>query len=91
KLMKLQVKKNDYLTFQRHFCYLVICYKKLCQSTENVYHDLFLNNLQDYQRLFIKTHLNEFFFTGQELIVNIDIDDLMKQLINHTFKKIITE
>ncbi|KMW69162.1 hypothetical protein BDDG_13329 [Blastomyces dermatitidis ATCC 18188] len=91
KLTKLQVKKNDYLTFQRHFCYLIAHHKKLCQSTEDIYHNLFLNNLQDYQRLFIKTHLNEFFSTGQRPIINIDIDDLMKQLINHTFKKITTE
>ncbi|OAT02432.1 uncharacterized protein BDCG_17549 [Blastomyces dermatitidis ER-3] len=79
------------LVGNRYFCYLVTHHKELCQSTENIYHDLFLNNLQDYQRLFVKTHLNEFFFTSQRLIINIDIDDLMKQLINCTFKKIITE
>ncbi|EQL31026.1 hypothetical protein BDFG_06565 [Blastomyces dermatitidis ATCC 26199] len=86
-LTKLQVKENDYLTFQRRFRYLVARHKELCQSTEDVYHDLFLNNLQDYQRPFVKTRLDEFFSTGQGPIVNIDIDDLMKQLTNRTFKK----
>ncbi|KMW67878.1 hypothetical protein BDDG_12402 [Blastomyces dermatitidis ATCC 18188] len=82
----------DMLTdIERHFHYLIAHYKELCQSTEKVYYNLFLNNLQNYQRLFIKTCLNEFFSTDQGSIVNIDIDDLMKQLINRTFKKIITE
>ncbi|KMW69509.1 hypothetical protein BDDG_13650, partial [Blastomyces dermatitidis ATCC 18188] len=78
--------KNDYLAFQRRFCYLITCYKKLVNDSEDFYHNLFLIDLKDYQKSFIKTCLNDFYTTDQDSIHNIDIKDLMKQLINHISK-----
>ncbi|KGY15356.1 hypothetical protein PABG_11657 [Paracoccidioides brasiliensis Pb03] len=80
------VKDNDYLAYQRRFHYLVTRHKELATKADDFYHDLFLNGLQDHQRAFVKTHLDDFYATGQDSITNMDIDDLMKQLINHTSK-----
>ncbi|OJD09981.1 hypothetical protein ACJ73_09989 [Blastomyces percursus] len=85
---RLQVRDNDYLSFQRRFRYLVARHKELCQGTEDVYHDLFLNGLREFQKTFVKSRLDNFYSTGQEPIVNIDLDDLMKQLTNRSSKKV---
>ncbi|KGQ01329.1 hypothetical protein PAAG_12010 [Paracoccidioides lutzii Pb01] len=74
---------NDYLAFQRRFHYLVAHHKKLMNDSENFYHDLFFIDLKEHQKSFIKTYLNDFYMTGQNSIKNIDIDNLMKQLMNH--------
>ncbi|KGY14785.1 hypothetical protein PABG_12279 [Paracoccidioides brasiliensis Pb03] len=73
---------NDYLMFQRRFCYLVACHKKLTNDSENFYHDLFLISLKEHQKFFVKTCLNDFYAISQNSIKNIDIDNLMKQLMN---------
>ncbi|KGQ00647.1 hypothetical protein PAAG_12698 [Paracoccidioides lutzii Pb01] len=77
---------NDYLTFQKRFCYLVTCHKKLMNNSENFYHDLFLIDLKEHQKSFVKTCLDDFYMTGQDYIKNIDIDDLMKHLTNYINK-----
>ncbi|OJD09530.1 hypothetical protein ACJ73_10250, partial [Blastomyces percursus] len=87
-LTRLQVRDGDYLSFQRRFRYLVARHKELCQGTEDVYHDLFLNGLREFQKTLVKSRLDDFYSTGQEPIVNIDLDDLMKQLTNRLSKKV---
>ncbi|OJD15253.1 hypothetical protein AJ78_04475 [Emergomyces pasteurianus Ep9510] len=86
KLVILQVKDNDYLAFQRRFRYLSPRYKKLASSSDDFYHDLFLNDLQEHQKAFVNTRLDDFYATGQDSICNIDMNDLMKQLTNRTSK-----
>ncbi|KGQ00738.1 hypothetical protein PAAG_12602, partial [Paracoccidioides lutzii Pb01] len=81
KLTTLHV-NNDYLIFQRGFCYLVTHYKKLMNNSEDFYHDLFLIDLKKHQKSFVKTCLNDFYITDQDSIKNNDIDNLMKQLMN---------
>ncbi|PGH28309.1 hypothetical protein GX50_08954 [[Emmonsia] crescens] len=81
-LAMLYVKDNNYLIYQRRFCYLVAHHKELVDDHDDFYHDMFLNSLRDYQKVFVKTKLDDFFATGQDSISNIDIDDLMKQLMN---------
>ncbi|EEH36558.2 hypothetical protein PAAG_06976 [Paracoccidioides lutzii Pb01] len=73
---------NDYLIFQRRFHYLVAYHKKLMNDSEDFYHDLFFIDLKEHQKSFVKMCLNDFYTTGQDLIKNIDINDLMKQLMN---------
>ncbi|OJD21683.1 hypothetical protein ACJ73_06977 [Blastomyces percursus] len=90
-LTRLQVRDSDYLAFQRRFRYLVARHKELCRGTQDIYHDLFLNGLRDYQKMFVKSRLDDFFSTGQELIVNIDLDDLMNQLTNRSSKRVGSE
>ncbi|OJD13129.1 hypothetical protein AJ78_06374 [Emergomyces pasteurianus Ep9510] len=86
KLITLHVKDNDYLAFQRRFRYLIARHKELTSDSENFYHDLFLIGLREHQKAFVKTRLDEFFATGQDLITNININDLMKQLTNRMSK-----
>ncbi|KGQ02167.1 hypothetical protein PAAG_11122 [Paracoccidioides lutzii Pb01] len=90
-LSTLFVKDNDYLAYQRRFRYLVARHKKLATKTDDFYHDLFLNGLRDHQRAFAKTCLDDFYATGQDQIVNMDINNLMKQLTNRTSKTTETE
>ncbi|KGQ00644.1 hypothetical protein PAAG_12699 [Paracoccidioides lutzii Pb01] len=73
---------NNYLAFQSRFHYLVAHHKKLTNDSENFYHNLFLIDLKKHQKSFVNTHLNDFYTTSQNLIKNINIDDLMKQLMN---------
>ncbi|OJD11924.1 hypothetical protein ACJ73_09434, partial [Blastomyces percursus] len=86
-LATLHVKDNDYLAFQRRYRYLIARHKELGVTAEDIHYDMFLISLREYQKVFVKMRLDEFFATGKDPIRIIDIDDLMKQLTNRTSKK----
>ncbi|QSS60302.1 hypothetical protein I7I51_05099 [Histoplasma capsulatum] len=85
-LTTLHVKNNNYLLYERRFRYLVARHKELAGDPIDIYHDLFLIGLRNYQKAFVQTHLDKFYATGQDPISNINIDDLMKQLANRADK-----
>ncbi|KLJ05912.1 hypothetical protein EMPG_10664, partial [Blastomyces silverae] len=73
---------NNYLVFQRHYRYLTVRHNKLDVTVNNIHHDIFLINLKEHQKFFVKTCLDNFYITDQNSIENIDIDNLIKQLMN---------
>ncbi|EDN03589.1 predicted protein [Histoplasma mississippiense (nom. inval.)] len=83
----LHVKDGDYLAYVRRYQYLSARMRQLTEDRgENYLHDFFIIGLRDYQRTYVKSRLDTFYGTGQGPIVNLDINDLTKQIAHRMSK-----
>ncbi|EDN09156.1 predicted protein [Histoplasma mississippiense (nom. inval.)] len=80
-------KDGDYLAYVRRYQYLSARMRQLTEDRgENYLHDFFIIGLRDYQRTYVKSRLDTFYGTGQGPIVNLDINDLTKQIAHRMSK-----
>lgn len=87
-LFTLRIEGGGYLTYQRKFQKLQNRLFHLgCPLPDSVYHDAFIIGLENYQRQFVKTRLDDFYSTGRGEIVNLDLKELMAQLTNRVSTK----